>query len=238
MATDSGRRQRTGSHGRLTRSRTARRHAGTAAVGGSNSSSRHAAIRYAQRFARSRSIVVWESCCWPATSSRRCAETPRPRLAPARPSCRKPGILVIAHRGDSKVAPENTLPAFASAVKAGADLVELDYYHSADGVPVVFHDDDLGSHDRRHAAVGRREDQARQQEPGRARSSSTPASWFEPKFAGTRIPTLDEALDTIQAGSMTLIERKGGDPATCIELLKQKKPARSRRRASLRLGVS
>src|SRR3954447_2590518 len=52
----------------------------------------------------------------------------------------RPQILVIAHRGDSKVAPENTLPAFASAVKAGADLVELDYYHSADGVPMVIHD--------------------------------------------------------------------------------------------------
>ncbi|MCH8923998.1 MAG: hypothetical protein IIA67_12720, partial [Planctomycetes bacterium] len=53
------------------------------------------------------------------------------------------GVLVIAHRGDSKVAPENTLPAFASAVQAGADLVELDYFHSSDGVPVVFHDDEL-----------------------------------------------------------------------------------------------
>ena len=43
------------------------------------------------------------------------------------------------------------------------------------------------------------------------------------RFAGTRIPTLAEALDTIQAGSMTLIERKGGEPATCVDLLKQKK---------------
>src|SRR5262245_14376533 len=52
-------------------------------------------------------------------------------------------VLVIAHRGDSKVAPENTLPAFESAVRAQADLVELDYFHSSDGVPVVFHDDTL-----------------------------------------------------------------------------------------------
>ena len=52
----------------------------------------------------------------------------------------QPKILIIAHRGDSKLAPENTLPAFASAVKARADLVELDYFHSADGVPVVIHD--------------------------------------------------------------------------------------------------
>ena len=132
------------------------------------------------------------------------------------------GILVIAHRGDSKVAPENTLPAFASAVKAGADLVELDYYHSADGVPVVCHDADL---DRTTDATtlwggtklkltAKNLSELKQLDAG---------SWFGKRFAGTRIPTLAEALDTIQAGSVTLVERKGGDPATCIELLNQKK---------------
>ena len=75
-------------------------------------------------------------------SHRRRRRPPR-RPAAARSLVTKPGVLVIAHRGDSKVAPENTLPAFASAVKAGADLVELDYLHSADGVPVVFHDGEL-----------------------------------------------------------------------------------------------
>jgi glycerophosphoryl diester phosphodiesterase len=131
------------------------------------------------------------------------------------------GILVIAHRGDSKVAPENTLPAFASAVAARADLVELDYLHSADGVPVVFHDDEL---DRTTDACQRwggtkiklatkTLDELRTLDAG---------TWFDKKFAGTRIPTLDEALDTIQAGSMTLIERKEGDPATCVELIQRK----------------
>ncbi len=48
------------------------------------------------------------------------------------------------------------------------------------------------------------------------------ASWFDAKFAGTPIPTLAEALDTIQNGSMTLIERKTGDAATCVKLLKDK----------------
>ncbi|HTM56510.1 MAG TPA: glycerophosphodiester phosphodiesterase, partial [Pirellulales bacterium] len=48
-------------------------------------------------------------------------------------------------------------------------------------------------------------------------------AWFKPAFAGTRIPTLNEALDTIQPGSMTLIERKGGDPATCVNLLRERK---------------
>ena len=56
---------------------------------------------------------------------------------------RQPRVLILAHRGDSRVAPENTLPAFASALSLNADLVELDYLHSADGVPVVFHDETL-----------------------------------------------------------------------------------------------
>ena len=56
-------------------------------------------------------------------------------LTPARKLIASPRVLVIAHRGNSSVAPENTLPAFQSALDANADLVELDYFHSADGVP-------------------------------------------------------------------------------------------------------
>lgn len=48
--------------------------------------------------------------------------------------------LVIAHRGASAYAPENTLPAFALAVEQGADMIELDVQRSADGALVVFHD--------------------------------------------------------------------------------------------------
>jgi len=50
---------------------------------------------------------------------------------------------VIAHRGDSAHAPENTLRAFRRAVERGADRIELDVRRSADGVPFVFHDSDL-----------------------------------------------------------------------------------------------
>lgn len=47
--------------------------------------------------------------------------------------------LVFGHRGASRAAPENTLPAFRRAVEVGADGVELDVYPTADGVPVVIH---------------------------------------------------------------------------------------------------
>jgi glycerophosphoryl diester phosphodiesterase len=48
---------------------------------------------------------------------------------------------VIAHRGASAYAPENTLAAFELAARQGADMIELDVQRSADGVLVVFHDD-------------------------------------------------------------------------------------------------
>lgn len=52
--------------------------------------------------------------------------------------------LVVAHRGDSDGYPENTLAAFAAAIAQGADAVELDVRLTADGVPVVLHDADVG----------------------------------------------------------------------------------------------
>ncbi|TML76913.1 MAG: glycerophosphodiester phosphodiesterase, partial [Actinobacteria bacterium] len=52
-------------------------------------------------------------------------------------------MRVIAHRGASARAPENTLTAFRAALEAGADGVELDARLTADDVVVVLHDDDV-----------------------------------------------------------------------------------------------
>ena len=63
--------------------------------------------------------------------------------------------LVIAHRGASAYAPENTMPAFELAVRQGADMLELDVLRSADGALVVFHDDTTERWDgRRRLAAG------------------------------------------------------------------------------------
>lgn len=51
--------------------------------------------------------------------------------------------LVLGHRGAPRAAPENTLRAFRLALEEGADGIELDVQPSADGVPVVLHDDTL-----------------------------------------------------------------------------------------------
>jgi glycerophosphoryl diester phosphodiesterase len=51
--------------------------------------------------------------------------------------------LIIAHRGASAVAPENTMAAFEAAIAAGADGIEFDVRLSGEGVPVIIHDDTL-----------------------------------------------------------------------------------------------
>jgi glycerophosphoryl diester phosphodiesterase len=51
---------------------------------------------------------------------------------------------IIAHRGTPREHPENTLPGFARALALGADALELDVHLTADGVPVVHHDAELG----------------------------------------------------------------------------------------------
>jgi len=129
--------------------------------------------------------------------------------------------LEIGHRGYCQFAPENTLPSFKLALAAGADLVELDYYHSRDGKLVVIHDGEL---DRTTDATNRWHQKKILVESKTAAElqSLDAGSWFDPKYAGTKIPLLAEALDTIQKGGVTLIERKGGAPADCIQLLREK----------------
>ena len=132
-----------------------------------------------------------------------------------------PRPLVIAHRGYSQFAPENTLPSFRLAMAAGADLVELDYHFSSDGKLVVIHDHTL---DRTTDATNRwAEAKIRVETKTAAEIQGLDAgSWFDAKYAGTRIPLLAEALDAIQQGGVTLIERKTGAPADCIKLLREK----------------
>ena len=129
--------------------------------------------------------------------------------------------LVIAHRGYSMVAPENTLAAFELGIAASADLVELDYHHSKDGVPVVMHDYTL---DRTSNATNQlRATKIRIDARDAEEITKLDAgSWFNPRFASERPPTLEAALDFVQQKGVTLIERKAGDAAACVKLLKRK----------------
>jgi glycerophosphoryl diester phosphodiesterase len=110
--------------------------------------------------------------------------------------------LIIAHRGDSARRPENTLAAFASALEAGAEIVELDVQLSRDGHVVVLHDTSVerttdGRGDVRELTLGEL----------RALSAGYPAR-FGADFAGERIPTLQEALGFLRGRARVLVEIK------------------------------
>jgi glycerophosphoryl diester phosphodiesterase len=94
---------------------------------------------------------------------------------------------IIAHRGYSARAPENTLAAIDAAVAAGADAVEFDLHVSADGAPVLFHDDTLR---RTTNGSGRVADKTLHE-----LSDLDAGSWFGAGFAGEVVPTFTAALD-------------------------------------------
>lgn len=118
-----------------------------------------------------------------------------------RPS--RPGrfpVMVIAHRGFSGAAPENTLASFRAAIAAGSDMVELDARFSKDGEVVVIHDADLErtTNGRGMVAYYTLKELTR----------LDAGSWFGRKFAGEKIPTLAQVLDLAKGRIAVNIELK------------------------------
>jgi glycerophosphoryl diester phosphodiesterase len=110
--------------------------------------------------------------------------------------------LIIAHRGASGDAPENTLAAFRLAMDSGADMIELDLHQSKDGVLVVCHDLKLY----RTARVKKTIKQLTLKELKRL----DVGHWFHPRFSGETIPTLEEVLDLTKDRIRLNIEIKQG----------------------------
>lgn len=110
--------------------------------------------------------------------------------------------LIIAHRGASGDAPENTLAAFRLAMDSGADMIELDLHRSKDGALVVCHDSKLY----RTARVKKTIQQLTLKELKRL----DVGSWFHPRFSGETIPTLEEVLELTTNRIRLNIEIKEG----------------------------
>jgi glycerophosphoryl diester phosphodiesterase len=95
-------------------------------------------------------------------------------------------IVVIAHRGEHLHHPENTLPAFQAAVDAGADFFELDVRTTSDGVLALMHDESVDRMTNGKGSIGNMTfEEVRKLEVGLK---------MGPQFAGTRVPTFDDAL--------------------------------------------
>jgi glycerophosphoryl diester phosphodiesterase len=113
--------------------------------------------------------------------------------------------LIVAHRGASKQAPENTLPAFNLAWEQGADAIEGDFRLTKDGQVVCIHDQTTERTTEANQVVARTTlQQLRKLDAG---------AWKAETFAGTRIPTLREVLATVPAGKRIYVEVKSGPEA-------------------------
>lgn len=128
------------------------------------------------------------------------AAKPYEKYFPVPAKAQRYPVAVIAHRGFSKVAPENTLSAFKAAIDADADVIELDVHRTRDGQVVVIHDSSVnrttnGQGDVADLTLG----QIKQLDAG---------GWFSPAFQGERVPTLDEALSLIKGRANVMIEVK------------------------------
>lgn len=113
-------------------------------------------------------------------------------------------MFIMAHRGASGFAPENTMAAFKKALESDADCIELDVRLTKDGVPVVIHD----SHIKRTSNGGK---QFIHDLTLAELKTYDFGAWFSPEYTGERIPTLEEVLQLIQSCEMQLnIEIKNG----------------------------
>jgi glycerophosphoryl diester phosphodiesterase len=122
-------------------------------------------------------------------------------------------VSLVGHRGAAACAPENTLVSFREGLIQGADIIELDVQLSADGHVVAFHDDQLDrTTDDFGPLVKRTLAELKALDAG---------SWFDPRFAGESIPTLDEVLVWANGKVPLFIELKYGaysDPAHDVAL--------------------
>jgi len=109
---------------------------------------------------------------------------------------------VCAHRGASDTHPENTIAAFREAIRLGAQMIEFDLATTKDGKLVLMHDRTI---DRTTNGKGRPEDwllaDLKKLDAG---------SWKNSRFAGERIPTLEEALDFMPRNIWLNVHLKGG----------------------------
>jgi glycerophosphoryl diester phosphodiesterase len=120
-------------------------------------------------------------------------------------------VEIIAHRGASHDAPENTLAAFHLGWAQGADAAECDVHLSRDGWVMVIHDATTTRTACKRAAVARQTAATLQQLDA--------GSWKGSRWRGERIPLLAEVLDTVPRGKRFFVEIKSG-PGT-VEPVRQ-----------------
>lgn len=128
-------------------------------------------------------------------------------------ACSPQPIAVIAHRGVSAEAPENTLPAIQRAIDLGCDYVEVDVQATQDGRIVLMHDLTV---DRTTSGQGKVSDL------GYADISQLDAGVkFSERFRGTRVPLLEEAIALARGKIKLYLDMKTPDPEPVVQVVKK-----------------
>ncbi len=122
-------------------------------------------------------------------------------------------IMIVAHRGVKKKAPENTLPAIQKAIILGYDYVELDVRYAKDGTPVLMHDPWI---DRTTSGFG----------PVSLYKVETlkkfdAGFWKGTEYIGTKAPTVEEALSLMQGRIKLYLDQKKPPLPELIRLMKE-----------------
>jgi glycerophosphoryl diester phosphodiesterase len=125
--------------------------------------------------------------------------------------------LVFAHRGGAKLAPENTMAAFANGLSLGSDGLECDVHLSRDGVPVVIHDKTLERTTDASGLVGVRTAAELAQVDAGYHFTGIDRS-FPFRRRGIGVPTLEAVLRS-SVTARVIIEMKQGEPALARAVL-------------------
>ena len=134
--------------------------------------------------------------------------------------------LVVAHRGASTRAPENTMEAFRLGVEAGADAIELDVHLTADGQLAVIHDETLDrTTDRTGPVAARTMDEVREADAGA--EFAGPEGDFPFRGRGLTVPTLPEVLAWLPEGVGLVVEIKARAAADAVVDAVRDHPARA-----------
>ena len=141
--------------------------------------------------------------------------------------------VVVAHRGASQRAPENTMDAYRLAVELGADAVELDVHLTADGELAVIHDETLErTTDRPGRVADMTMDAIRQADAG-ATFSVTGSDDHPFAGKGLSVPTLAEVLEWLPDGIGLVIEIKARSAADAVVEAVREHAVRSEDRLSV-----
>lgn len=109
---------------------------------------------------------------------------------------------IIAHRGASAFAPENTISSIAMALNSNADRIEIDVRLSKDNIPVLMHDRKLN---RTTNGKGKIKDYSLEEI-----KELDAGSWFSRDYIGEKVPSLEEIINLVNGQKELLIEIKGG----------------------------